>query len=54
MNLPTSFYLPAEDIDRLRDVAGELMRQSPEYQSVVREMGGGVAAKQGGAGGAAH
>ncbi|WP_291985021.1 patatin-like phospholipase family protein [Candidatus Accumulibacter sp. ACC007] len=54
MNLPTSFFLPAEDIDRLRDVAGDLMRQSPEYQSVVREMGGGVAAQQGGTGGAAH
>ena len=40
MNLPTSFVLPAEDIDRLREVAGRLMRQSAEYESVVREMGG--------------
>jgi NTE family protein len=40
MNLPTTFVLPAEDIDRLREVAGRLMRQSAEYESVVREMGG--------------
>jgi NTE family protein len=40
MDLPTSFVLPAEDIDRLREVAGKLLRQSEEYQSIVREMGG--------------
>ena len=40
MNLPTSFVLPAEDIDRLRDVAGRLLRQSADYQSVVRDLGG--------------
>ena len=40
MNLPTSFVLPPEDVDRLREVAGRLLRQSPEYESVVREMGG--------------
>jgi NTE family protein len=28
MNLPTSFVLPPDDIDRLRDVAARLMRQS--------------------------
>jgi NTE family protein len=40
MNLPTSFVLPAEDVDRLRDVAGRLMRQSVQYESIVRELGG--------------
>lgn len=40
MNLPTSFVLPPEDVDRLREAAGRLMRQSKEYQSVVRELGG--------------
>lgn len=40
MNLPTSFVLPGEAVDRLRDVAGQLMRQSPEYREVVRELGG--------------
>jgi NTE family protein len=41
MNLPTSFTLPAEDIDRLREVAGELMRQSVDYASIVHSFGGG-------------
>ena len=40
MNLPTSFVLPAEDIDRLREVAGRLMRQSAEYETIVHELGG--------------
>ncbi len=40
MNLPTSFVLPAEDVDRLREVAGRLMRESPDFQSVVRGFGG--------------
>jgi NTE family protein len=40
LNLPTSFALPAEDVDRLREVAGQLLRQSEEYESVVREFGG--------------
>lgn len=40
MDLPTSFVLPAEDIDRLRDVAGRLLRRSAEYESLVRELGG--------------
>jgi len=35
MNLPTSFVLPAEAIDRLRDAAGSLFRKSDNYQSVV-------------------
>ncbi len=40
MNLPTSFVLPPEDVDRLREVAGRLMRQSADYESIVREFGG--------------
>ena len=40
MDLPTSFVLPAENIDRLREVAGMLLRQSAEYELVVRELGG--------------
>ncbi len=40
MNLPTSFVLPPEDVDRLREAAGRLLRQSAEYESVVREFGG--------------
>jgi NTE family protein len=40
MNLPTSFVLPAKDVDRLREVAGRLLRQSAEYETVVRDLGG--------------
>ncbi len=40
MNLPTSFVLPAEDVDQLRHAAGRLLRGSPEYESVVRDLGG--------------
>ena len=40
LNLPTSFVLSADEVDRLREIAGRLLRQSPEYQSVVRELGG--------------
>jgi len=40
MNLPTSFVLKPEEVDRLREAAGEIMRQSPDYESLVREFGG--------------
>ncbi len=40
MNLATSLALPGEDIDRLREMAGQLMRQSPEYAAFVQQMGG--------------
>ncbi|WP_353154326.1 patatin-like phospholipase family protein [Pollutimonas bauzanensis] len=35
MELPTSFVLPPEDIDKLRAVAGQLLRESKDYASVV-------------------
>jgi NTE family protein len=40
LNLPTSFVLPADDVDRLREAAGRLLRQSTEYESLVRDFGG--------------
>ncbi|MBN8507248.1 MAG: patatin-like phospholipase family protein [Burkholderiales bacterium] len=40
MNLPTSFVLQPDEVDRLREVAGRVLRQSPEFQQIVREMGG--------------
>lgn len=43
MNLPTSFVLPPDDVDRLRDVAERVMRQSKDYQAVVRAFGGAPA-----------
>jgi NTE family protein len=43
MNLPTSFVLTPEQVDHLRDIAGRLLRASPDYQALVREMGGSPA-----------
>jgi NTE family protein len=40
LNLPTSFVLKPEEVDKLREVAGRLLRQAPEYGAIVREMGG--------------
>ncbi len=40
MNLPTTFVLKPEEVDRLREVAGRLLRQSAEYGTIVRERGG--------------
>jgi NTE family protein len=37
MNLPTTFALPPETIDRLRAVAGRLLRGSPDYQRFVAD-----------------
>jgi NTE family protein len=40
MNLPTTFALDSEQVDRLRDVAGRLLRQSAEYRALVQRFGG--------------
>lgn len=40
MKLPTSFTLEPEQVDRLREVGGRLLRQSPEYRAVVQRFGG--------------
>lgn len=45
--LPTSFALPEVQVDRLRQVAGELMRQSPDYQAILRSFGGRLEAHPG-------
>jgi NTE family protein len=42
MDLPTSFVLPAEDIDKLREIAGRLLQQSAEYDTIMRELGGSL------------
>jgi len=42
-NLPTSFVLPPADVDRLRAAAGDLLRQSQDFQSLLREFGGAPA-----------
>jgi NTE family protein len=39
MNLPTSFALPPEAVDRLRAAAGKVVRESPDFQALLRSMG---------------
>jgi len=38
-NLPTSFALEDEQVDKLREIAGRLLRQSPELRKALEEMG---------------
>ncbi|MGN6972759.1 patatin-like phospholipase family protein [Neisseria sp. P0006.S004] len=37
LNIPTSFYLPPEDVDNLRTAAAELMKQSLDYRNLLTE-----------------
>jgi NTE family protein len=39
LNLPTSFVLKPEEVDRLRAIAATLMHQSEEYQRLLRALG---------------
>ena len=39
-NLATSFVLPAEAVDRLREIAGRILRASPQYQRLLDALGG--------------
>ena len=39
LNLPTSFVLKPEAVDRLRAVAATLLRQSAEYQRLLKDLG---------------
>lgn len=36
--LPTSFDLPSEAIDRLREVGARLLRTSPDYRCLLHEL----------------
>jgi len=47
MNLPTSFVLKPEQVDRLREVAAQLLRQSTKYETIVRQRGGTPAKSRG-------
>ena len=44
--LPTSFKLEGAQVDRLREIAGRLLRKSPEFREVVAELGGAVGPPQ--------
>jgi len=39
-DLPTSFKLDDEQVDRLRQIAGRLLRESPEFRKAMEELGG--------------
>ena len=38
LSLPTSFALSDDDVDALRQAAGEVLRENPVYQKVVRDL----------------
>ncbi len=40
--LPTSFVLPGEAVDRLRAAAGKIILDSPEFQRLLKELGARV------------
>ncbi|MEO8133710.1 MAG: patatin-like phospholipase family protein [Betaproteobacteria bacterium] len=39
---PTSFVLPAEAVDRLRAAAGTIIRASPEFQRLLKDVGASI------------
>ena len=36
--LPTSFSLPPEDVDKLRQVAGRILNDSSEFKRLLRDL----------------
>lgn len=42
--VPTSFSLPGPTVDRLKRAGGDLLRASPEFQRLLRDIGGGSTA----------
>jgi NTE family protein len=42
--LPTSFYLPDEAVDRLRAAAGKAIMASPDFQRLLKEVGARIVA----------
>jgi NTE family protein len=39
LHLPTTLSLPEEAVDRLRVAGGRLLRESPQFQTLIREIG---------------
>jgi len=37
-NLPTIFALSDEQVNRLREMAGRLLRESPDYERLLRDL----------------
>jgi NTE family protein len=42
-NLPTTFELPRETIDRLRAVGRRLLGEDPQFQNLLKALGGCLA-----------
>jgi NTE family protein len=42
LGIPTSLELPAEQVDKLREVAGRLLYGSSEFQKLVQNLGGKI------------
>jgi NTE family protein len=42
-NLPTTFKLPRETIDRLRAVARRLLSEDPQFQNLMKALSGCLA-----------
>jgi NTE family protein len=51
-DVPTSFKLQPEQVDRLREIAGRLLRDSPDFQQALADLGGASAAPKPAAGAA--
>ena len=43
-DLPTSFVLPPEAVDRLRAAAGTILLDSPDFQQLLKDIGARVIA----------
>jgi len=41
-DLPTSFVLPSEAVDRLRAAAGQIILESPDFQRLIKEAGASI------------
>lgn len=39
MRLPTTLFLPKEDVQELRDIAARLVRESPDFKKLMNEIG---------------
>ena len=46
LNLPTSLFLPATSVDRLRQAGRELLREDPKYQELLHDLGATMPASQ--------
>jgi NTE family protein len=38
LNLPTSFFLPAPDVDKLREAGHQLLRENEVFQELLRDL----------------